>query len=137
MILYDEFSIGPDILDRVRRDAERVYVGKSKGRHSLTQDEINARLSREAQAGKRVLRLKGGDPFVFGRGGEEREYLRRHGVEVVSVPGITAGRGRALRLCRHSADPSRSRLVGHFRRSPATRGRAILRKPIAAGAGQS
>jgi uroporphyrin-III C-methyltransferase/precorrin-2 dehydrogenase/sirohydrochlorin ferrochelatase len=92
VVLYDEL-IGPDILDRVRRDAERVYVGKSKGRHSLPQDGINARMLQEAQAGKRVLRLKGGDPFVFGRGGEEREYLRRHGVEVVSVPGITAGLG--------------------------------------------
>jgi uroporphyrin-III C-methyltransferase/precorrin-2 dehydrogenase/sirohydrochlorin ferrochelatase len=92
VVLYDEL-IGPDILDRVRRDAERIYVGKSKGRHSLSQDDINARMLREAQAGKRVLRLKGGDPFVFGRGGEEREYLRRHDIEVVSVPGITAGLG--------------------------------------------
>jgi uroporphyrin-III C-methyltransferase/precorrin-2 dehydrogenase/sirohydrochlorin ferrochelatase len=92
VVLYDEL-IGPEILDRVRRDAERVYVGKAKGRHSLSQDEINVRMLHEAQAGKRVLRLKGGDPFVFGRGGEEREYLRRHGIDVVSVPGITAGLG--------------------------------------------
>ena len=92
VVLYDEL-IGPDILDRVRRDAERVYVGKQKGRHSLTQDEINALMLREAQAGKRVLRLKGGDPFVFGRGGEERDYLERHGVAVISVPGITAALG--------------------------------------------
>jgi uroporphyrin-III C-methyltransferase/precorrin-2 dehydrogenase/sirohydrochlorin ferrochelatase len=92
VVLYDEL-IGPDILDRVRRDAERIYVGKTKGRHGLSQEEINARLVREAQAGRRVLRLKGGDPFVFGRGGEEMEHLRRHGIEVVAVPGITAALG--------------------------------------------
>lgn len=92
VVLHDEL-IGPDILDRVRRDAERIYVGKRKGRHSLSQDEINALMLREARAGRRVLRLKGGDPFVFGRGGEEMDYLRRHGIEVVAVPGITAALG--------------------------------------------
>ncbi|MBV8535969.1 MAG: uroporphyrinogen-III C-methyltransferase [Alphaproteobacteria bacterium] len=92
LVLYDEL-IGAEILDRVRRDADRVYVGKSKGRHSLSQDEINALMLREARAGRRVLRLKGGDPFVFGRGGEEMEYLRRHGIEVIAVPGITAAVG--------------------------------------------
>ena len=92
VVLYDEL-IGSDILDRVRRDADRIYVGKAKGRHSLSQDEINATMLREARLGRRVLRLKGGDPFVFGRGGEESEYLRRHGVEVVAVPGITAALG--------------------------------------------
>lgn len=92
VVLYDEL-IGPEILDRVRRDADRVYVGKSKGRHSLSQDELNALMLREARAGRRVLRLKGGDPFVFGRGGEEADFLRRHGIEVVAVPGITAAVG--------------------------------------------
>jgi len=92
VVLHDEL-IGAGILERVRRDAERIYVGKSKGRHGLSQDEINALMVREARRGKRVLRLKGGDPFVFGRGGEEMEYLNRHGVEVVAVPGITAGVG--------------------------------------------
>jgi len=92
VVLYDEL-VGAEILERVRRDAERVYVGKSKGSHSLSQDEINALLLREARLGKRVLRLKGGDPFVFGRGGEEMEHLRRHGIDVVAVPGITAAVG--------------------------------------------
>ncbi len=92
VVLYDEL-VGDGILDRVRRDAERIYVGKSKGRHSTAQDQINAVLLREASAGKRVLRIKGGDPFVFGRGGEEMEFLHRHGIEVVAVPGITAALG--------------------------------------------
>ncbi|HEX9465910.1 MAG TPA: siroheme synthase CysG [Alphaproteobacteria bacterium] len=92
IVLYDEL-VGPEILDRVRRDAERVYVGKAKGRHGFSQDEINALMVREAREGKRVLRLKGGDPFVFGRGGEEMEVLQRHGIEVVAVPGITAALG--------------------------------------------
>lgn len=92
VVFYDEL-IGPEILDRVRRDALRVYVGKTKGRHAYTQDEINQALLREAKAGRRVLRLKGGDPFVFGRGGEEMNHVRRHGIEVIVAPGITAAIG--------------------------------------------
>lgn len=92
VVLYDEL-IGPDILDRVRRDAERISVGKIKGRQALSQDGINALLAELASAGKRVLRLKGGDPFVFGRGGEEMDYLRQRGIEVIVAPGITAALG--------------------------------------------
>jgi uroporphyrin-III C-methyltransferase/precorrin-2 dehydrogenase/sirohydrochlorin ferrochelatase len=92
VVLYDEL-IGPEILDRVRRDAERIYVGKAKGRHALPQDEINRLLVDQATAGKRVLRLKGGDPFVFGRGGEEMDYLHHRGIEVIAAPGITAALG--------------------------------------------
>jgi uroporphyrin-III C-methyltransferase / precorrin-2 dehydrogenase / sirohydrochlorin ferrochelatase len=92
VVLHDEL-IGPDILDRVRRDAERIYVGKTKGRHALPQEEINRLLEELAGTGKRVLRLKGGDPFVFGRGGEELDYLRRRGIDVIAAPGITAGLG--------------------------------------------
>ena len=89
VIVYDRL-VGAGILDRARRDATRIYVGKSRGAAEKSQDEINALLLAEARAGKRVIRLKGGDPFVFGRGGEEADYLARRGVRVVTVPGITA-----------------------------------------------
>ena len=94
VVIYDRL-IGPEILDYVRRDAERIYVGKAKGNHSRTQDEINALMLAHARAGRRVVRLKGGDPFVFGRGGEELAFLRRHGIEVELVPGVTAAMGCA------------------------------------------
>lgn len=89
VIVYDKL-VGPDVLGYARRDAERIYVGKARGNHAKTQDEINALLRDQARWGRRVVRLKGGDPFVFGRGGEEQAYLRRHGVAVSVVPGITA-----------------------------------------------
>jgi len=89
VIVYDRL-VGDGILDLARRDAERVFVGKRAGQHSKTQDEINDILVEQASAGKRVVRLKGGDPFVFGRGGEEAEFLQSRGFHVEVVPGITA-----------------------------------------------
>lgn len=89
VIVFDRL-VGPGVLDRARRDADRIDVGKRPGSAAKSQDEINALLLAEARAGRRVVRLKGGDPFVFGRGGEEVEYLERHGVSVTIVPGITA-----------------------------------------------
>ena len=94
VVVYDKL-VGEAVLDYVRRDAERIYVGKSRGNHSKSQDEINALLAEQALAGRRVVRLKGGDPFIFGRGGEELDHLRRRGIAVEVVPGITAALGCA------------------------------------------
>ncbi|MFD2207158.1 siroheme synthase CysG [Kiloniella antarctica] len=94
VVVYDRL-ISDDILDYVRRDADRIYVGKAPGKHSKTQDEINEILVQQAQKGLRVVRLKGGDPFVFGRGGEEMEVLQSEGIDVDIVPGITAAVGCA------------------------------------------
>ncbi|MBE8214703.1 siroheme synthase CysG, partial [Leptospira borgpetersenii serovar Ballum] len=74
VVLYDHL-VSDGVLDLVRRDADRVFVGKRAGYHCVPQEEINQILLREAQRGKRVVRLKGGDPFIFGRGGEELETL--------------------------------------------------------------
>jgi uroporphyrin-III C-methyltransferase/precorrin-2 dehydrogenase/sirohydrochlorin ferrochelatase len=94
IVLYDAL-VAPEILDRVRRDAERVSVGKRKGRHSIGQDEINAQLAAHAALGKKVVRLKAGDPFIFGRGGEEMDYLSQRNIPVSVIPGITAALGCA------------------------------------------
>lgn len=94
VVLYDHL-VAPALLDLVRRDAERIYVGKEQDRHALGQHEINALMVRLAREGKRVVRLKGGDPFIFGRGGEEIEALAVQGISFEVVPGVTAAAGAA------------------------------------------
>jgi uroporphyrin-III C-methyltransferase/precorrin-2 dehydrogenase/sirohydrochlorin ferrochelatase len=97
IVFYDEL-VSPEILDRIRRDASRVPVGRRVGKPGIGQEAINQLMITAAQSGQRVVRLKGGDAFVFGRGGEEVEALRQAGVSYSIVPGITAAVGAAAQF---------------------------------------
>lgn len=118
VILYDRL-VGEGVLALARRDAERVYVGKAKGEHAVPQEEISARLIAYARQGKTVVRLKGGDPFIFGRGGEELEALRAAGIPAFVTPGVTAAAGCAAAAGMALTHRDRSRgltfVTGHAR----------------------
>ncbi len=94
-VVFVDRLVGKGVMELIPASAEIVYVGKSKGEHSVPQGEIHRRMIEAATAGKRVVRLKGGDPFIFGRGGEEVEALRAANIEVDVVPGISSALGCA------------------------------------------
>ena len=89
VIIYDRL-VGDTLLNMARSDAEKIYVGKASGRHALSQEQINQLLVEKASQGLIVARLKGGDPFLYGRGGEEAQYVRQHGLDFEVVPGVTS-----------------------------------------------
>ncbi|HCF48894.1 MAG TPA: uroporphyrinogen-III C-methyltransferase, partial [Syntrophomonas sp.] len=89
VVVYDRL-VGAEILAMANPQAEFIYVGKISGRHALPQEEINRLLVEKAARGQKVARLKGGDPFLYGRGGEEAVFVREHGLEFEIIPGITS-----------------------------------------------
>lgn len=97
-VVFHDKLVGEGVLDLARREAELISVGKAKGAHSVPQAEINAQLVARAKSGQTVVRLKGGDPFIFGRGGEELDALRAENVAVEVIPGVTAGAAAAASL---------------------------------------
>lgn len=119
LVLYDRL-VSTEILELVHAGARLLYVGKTAGYHSRTQDEIHQLLLSFAEAGATVLRLKGGDPLVFGRGGEEMDFLQQQGIQVSVVPGITAASGIAaelgIPLTHRGAANSVRFLTGHSRK---------------------
>lgn len=116
-VIYD-YLANPVLLHEAPADAARIYVGKSKGRHCVPQEEINALLAEHARAGRTVVRLKGGDPFIFGRGGEEAGFLAEAGIPFEVVPGVTAGLAAAayagIPLTHRDYTTSLAMVTGHL-----------------------
>ena len=119
VVVYDRLVSEP-VLDMVRRDAEKIYAGKARANHAIAQENINQLLVRLAKEGKRVLRLKGGDPFIFGRGGEEIAELIDENIEFQVVPGNYRSFG-LCQLCRYSINASRLFTGLHIRDRSSTR----------------
>ena len=118
VVIYD-YLANPVLLGHARADAERIYVGKVRGNHHLPQEQTNALLAEKAAAGLQVVRLKGGDPYIFGRGGEEAAYLKERGIPFEVVPGVTAGFAAAayagIPLTHRDVTTSLALLTGHER----------------------
>ena len=132
VLVYDHL-VDARVLALANPAAERLYVGKQASRHSVPQDGINALLVRHARRGLRVVRLKGGDPYVFGRGGEEAEYLAAHGVAFEVVPGITSASGAAafagIPLTHRDHAHAVTFVTGHLRDDGATLDWHALARP--------
>jgi uroporphyrinogen III methyltransferase / synthase len=126
-VVYDRLA-HPALLNYVRPNAERIYVGKASANHAMKQPDINATLVRLALEGKTVARLKGGDPLVFGRGGEEAEICREHGVPFEFVPGVTsaiaAGTYAGIPITHRDAASSFAVITGHEREDDASKSQA-------------
>lgn len=118
VVVYDRL-VGPAILEQIAPGVKQIYVGKQSGHHVLPQDEINEQLVNLAKSGRTVVRLKGGDPFIFGRGSEEAEYLARHDIPFEVVPGITAASACAtyggIPLTHRGVSRSVEFIAGHCR----------------------
>ncbi len=118
VVIYD-YLANPVLLGHARADAEKIYVGKVRGHHHLPQEETNALLAEKAAAGLQVVRLKGGDPYIFGRGGEEAAYLKERNIPFEVVPGVTAGFAAAayagIPLTHRDVTTSLALLTGHER----------------------
>lgn len=132
VVVHDRL-ISPDVLARVPAGAQRLYVGKALGDHSVPQAGIHALLVQHARAGQRVVRLKGGDPYVFSRGGEEVQALQAEGIAFEVVPGVTAASGcsaaAGIPLTHRDLSASCVFLPGHLADDDATHDWAALARP--------
>jgi uroporphyrinogen III methyltransferase/synthase len=136
VVIYDRL-VGEEILSYASPEAELIYVGKESGRHALTQDEINLLMVRKAKEGKRVVRLKGGDPFLFGRGGEEALFIREQGLDYEVVPGISSAIAvpayAGIPVTHREATSSLAIITGHEK--PGKKNSSINWKGISTGIG--
>ncbi|MEN6350490.1 MAG: uroporphyrinogen-III C-methyltransferase [Syntrophomonas sp.] len=136
VVVYDRL-VSEEILALASPGSEKIYVGKASSRHALSQDEINALLVQKAREGKKVVRLKGGDPFLFGRGGEEALYIREHGFDFEVVPGITSAIAvpayAGIPVTHRDATSSMAVITGHEK--PGKKESSIKWKEIANGIG--